>query len=81
MNPVVYALVPRSIVHSWVEVLFEDRWVGLEGVILDDGYLDGVRALFPSTSGPFLGYALGTANLAPPTSAGRARTPRSRARG
>ena len=66
MNPVVYALAPRSIVHSWVEVLFEDRWVALEGVILDQGYLDGVRARFPSTSGAFLGYALGTTSLASP---------------
>ncbi|HML50526.1 MAG TPA: transglutaminase family protein [Propionicimonas sp.] len=66
MDPVVYALAPRSIVHSWVEVLFEDRWVALEGVILDQGYLDGVRARFPSTSGAFLGYALGTTCLASP---------------
>ena len=33
---------PCSIIHSWAEVLVDGRWVGLEGVILDDGYLAGL---------------------------------------
>lgn len=61
-----YRLAPRSIIHSWAEVLLDGRWVGLEGVILDDRYLDGVRAWFPADGGEFLGYAVGTDNLTSP---------------
>ena len=32
---VAYALAPRDIIHSWVEVWFDGRWVELEGFILD----------------------------------------------
>jgi len=58
--PFVYQLAPRSIIHSWVEVFYEDRWINLEGFILDAGYLDGVRSLLPEVRGAFCGYAIGT---------------------
>ncbi|MDP3713738.1 MAG: transglutaminase family protein [Mycobacteriales bacterium] len=61
-----YRLAPRDIIHSWAEVQVDGRWVGLEGVILDDRYLDGVRASNPTAAGEFLGYAVGTDNLASP---------------
>jgi transglutaminase-like putative cysteine protease len=38
---VAYVLAPQRILHSWVEVWFEGRWVCLEGFILD-----GVVVLF-----------------------------------
>jgi hypothetical protein len=63
---VTYALAPDEILHSWVEVLFDGRWIALEGVILDDAYLDGVRATQPTARGPFLGFAVGTARLEAP---------------
>lgn len=62
----VYGLAPDDIVHSWVEVRFEGRWVALEGVILDAPYLDGLRARFPAVRGAFLGWAAGTDSLARP---------------
>ena len=61
-----YRLAPRDIIHSWAEVLVDEKWLGLEGVILDARYLDGVRAWHPSDSGDFLGYAVGTDNLMSP---------------
>ena len=61
-----YRLAPRNIIHSWAEVQLDGRGVGLEGVILDDRYLDGVRAWFPADAGEFLGYAVGTDNLTSP---------------
>lgn len=61
-----YRIAPRNIVHSWAEVRYRGRWTGLEGVILDSGYLDGLRATFPGEHGAFLGYAVGTENLADP---------------
>lgn len=63
----VYGLAPRNILHSWAEVLLEGRWLALEGVILDQRYLDGLRAMFPHERGAFLGYGVGTENLAAPS--------------
>ena len=65
--PLVYRLAPDDIVHSWAEVRYADRWVGLEGVILDRAYLDGVRATVaaPGTTA-FLGHGVGTDDLTDP---------------
>lgn len=61
-----YRLAPTNIVHSWAEVLIDGRWLVLEGVILDTRCLDGVRASWPGQRGNFLGYGVGTDNLANP---------------
>lgn len=58
-----YWFAPRSIIHTWAEVCVGGRWVGLEGVILDNGYLEGVRRWTGQCSGPLLGYGVGTDNL------------------
>lgn len=61
-----YRLAPTNIIHSWAEVKIEDRWVSLEGVILDKRYLEGLRASVTDASGAFLGFGVGTDNLAAP---------------
>lgn len=61
-----YWFAPRSIIHTWAEVFVGGRWVGLEGVILDAAYLDGLRIRTGRVEGPFLGYGVGTENLADP---------------
>ena len=61
-----YWFAPHSIIHSWAEVNVDGRWVGLEGVILDEQYLDGLRARIGRRQGPFLGYGVGTTDLADP---------------
>ena len=71
VNGVFYCLAPESIVHSWAEVFVADRWVGLEGVILDRAYLDGLRSSVHPTGGNFLGYGVGTNDLAHPPIAWR----------
>jgi hypothetical protein len=71
INGVFYALAPRDIVHSWVEVEVESRWVALEGVILDGGFLDGLRASLPQGTKAYLGFGVGTDNLAEPAVAWR----------
>ncbi|MBM4514400.1 transglutaminase [Rhodococcus hoagii] len=60
-----YRMAPRNILHSWTEVWFDDRWVDLEGVILDADYLAGLRNTVAST-GSFLGYGAGTDDIADP---------------
>ena len=62
-----YLLAPRSIIHSWVEVWFEGRWVNLEGFILDKAYLSALQARFAGHEGPFCGFGAATPDLqAPP---------------
>ncbi|HUO39432.1 MAG TPA: transglutaminase family protein [Mycobacterium sp.] len=66
MAGLLYRLAPRRIIHSWAEVFFDGRWVGLEGVILDHAYLDGIRTRIRRDGGPLLGYGVGTDDLANP---------------
>ena len=61
-----YGIAPKSILHGYAEVLFEGRFLPLEGVILDAAYLEGLRARFPEERGAFLGYGAGTESLAAP---------------
>lgn len=61
-----YALAPRSIIHSWVEIWFENKWVNLEGFILDRPYLKSVQDRFSSVEGSFCGYAVATSCLRNP---------------
>jgi hypothetical protein len=63
---VAYRLAPKNIIHSWVEVFYDGKWVNLEGFILDAGYLEGVRCLFPDAEGAFCAYAIGTPDIQNP---------------
>ncbi len=60
-----YRIAPDDIVHSWAEIEVDGRWIALEGVILDEPDLDGVRSAVCST-GPLLGYGAGTEDIASP---------------
>lgn len=61
-----YALAPRSILHSWVEVWYAGRWVELEGFILDRAYLGALQRRFAGVDGPFCGFGVATADLHDP---------------
>lgn len=43
MTGLVYKLAPKEIFHTYVEVYFNNRWYDLEGVILDDKYLNSLQ--------------------------------------
>jgi hypothetical protein len=60
-----YALAPQRIIHSWVEVWFEGRWVCLEGFILDADYLRSLQRRFPGTR-RFCGFGAATPDLSAP---------------
>ncbi len=60
-----YLLSPQSIVHSWVEVLYDDRWYNLEGFIIDREYLAQVQASNPGVR-EYCGYGIATTDLANP---------------
>lgn len=60
-----YVLAPRRIIHSWVEVWFEGRWVCLEGFILDAQYLRSLQRRFPGAR-RFCGFGAATRDLSAP---------------
>lgn len=61
-----YKLSPQEIVHSWVEVFYEDQWLNLEGFILDIPYLTKLQQKFGECSGSFCGYGVATDNFQNP---------------
>ena len=60
-----YWLAPQRIIHSWVEVSFEGRWIALEGFILDAPDLASLQRRFPQTR-RFCGYGAATPDLSAP---------------
>ena len=61
-----YNLAPRDIIHSWVEVWFENKWLNLEGFILDRPYLKSIQTRFSTVEGAFCGFTVATQNLKNP---------------
>lgn len=55
----VYWMAPRDILHSWVEVQWEGRWVHLEGFILDQEVLIALQRAFPDRNS-LCAYGAGT---------------------
>ena len=58
-------LAPQRIIHSWVEVAFEERWVNLEGFILDARHLASLQRRFPGRQ-RFCGCGVATRDLSAP---------------
>ncbi|WOX31004.1 transglutaminase-like domain-containing protein [Pseudoalteromonas maricaloris] len=56
----VFWLAPKYIIHSWVEVYFEGRWINLEGFILDEQYLSSLQEKFDQVKDDFCGYGVAT---------------------
>jgi len=61
-----YRLSPQEIVHSWVEVLYEGKWLNIEGFILDVPYLTKLQQKFGQCTGSFCGYGVATDNFQNP---------------
>ncbi|MCL2107858.1 MAG: transglutaminase family protein [Oscillospiraceae bacterium] len=62
-----YALSPREILHSWVEINYNGEWLNLEGFILDKAYLGALQNKFKACEGAFCGYGVATADFKNPT--------------
>ncbi|RFA35627.1 transglutaminase [Virgibacillus dokdonensis] len=61
----IYEISPALILHSWVEVFYEDEWYALEGLIIDEKYLRQMQLMFPNNIG-FCGFGISTTNLQNP---------------
>lgn len=63
MSKLMIKLAPKNIVHTWVEVFFNDKWIALEGVITDKKYIEGLKKLYPEFKGKFFDYAVAVENF------------------
>jgi len=61
-----YLLAPKNIIHSWVEVYYQEKWLNLEGFILDKKYLNNLQCKFPDISGSFCGCGVATSDFRNP---------------
>ncbi|EON73591.1 transglutaminase-like domain-containing protein [Lysinibacillus sphaericus] len=58
LTGITYLLAPNKIVHAWTEVHVNDQWIALEGVIIDDSYLEQVKNRLCSFNDGFIGYGI-----------------------
>lgn len=63
LPPLVQALAPSEILHAWVELEQDGQWIALEGLILDDRYLQSLQRRFATQRGPFCGYGAAIRDL------------------
>jgi hypothetical protein len=61
-----YLLAPKNIIHSWVEVYYQEKWLNLEGFILDKKYLNSLQCNFPDVTDSFCGYGVATSDFRKP---------------
>jgi len=57
---------PERIIHSWVEVYHGERWINLEGYIIDRKYLKQIQNSFADQCEQFSGFGIATKCLAKP---------------
>ncbi|WOH36136.1 transglutaminase family protein [Thalassotalea fonticola] len=61
-----FAIAPKRIIHSWVEVYQDERWINLEGYIIDKPYLKQIQHGFANRCKQFSGFGIATKCLAAP---------------
>lgn len=68
MTGLVYKLAPKEVLHSYVEVYYNNKWYELEGFILDNDYLNGLKTIVkPNPDKSFIGYGVATKDFENPT--------------
>lgn len=61
-----FFLAPDRIIHSWVEIWIDGRWLEIEGYIVDKAYLRQVQKRFADQCESFSGYGVATTCLKSP---------------
>jgi hypothetical protein len=62
----IFPLAPKRIIHSWIEIYYQDRWLNLEGYILDKNYLSQIQDKFANEFDDFSAYGVATTCLKNP---------------
>ncbi len=63
MTGLVYALAPKNVFHSWVEVYLDGVWYELEAFILDKPYLEKLQTANKDCTSAFCGYGVAVRDL------------------
>lgn len=63
---ILYALTPQTLLHTWVEVEHEGKWLDLEGCILDPEYLAGVQVMHGNDCRSVCGYGVAVQDIRNP---------------
>lgn len=58
MTGLVYRSAPKNVLHSWVEIFFEDIWYELEAFILDNSYFSKLQQAHIDCVEAFCGYGV-----------------------
>lgn len=58
MKGLVYKNAPNNVLHSWVEVLYKNKWYQLETFILDEKYLRNLQVKFEQCNKSFYGHGV-----------------------
>ena len=59
---IIYKISPNEILHTWVELKYDNVWYDMEGLILDFDYLSSVKKHFGG-KGSLCSYAIGVDDL------------------
>jgi hypothetical protein len=59
----VYKKIPPLLVHAWVEVLYEERWIIMEGATLPKSFIEAQVKKIPFGTGEFNGLGIGVHEL------------------
>ncbi len=62
-SALISALTPKTIIHAWVEVYYNEKWIALEGVITDEAYVKAVKKKYGYVKGEFKLYAIAVPEL------------------
>ncbi|CCN80552.1 putative Transglutaminase-like enzyme, putative cysteine protease [Vibrio nigripulchritudo SFn27] len=62
----IFPIAPERIIHSWVEVWFDNQWLEVEGYIIDKPYLSQVQTRFKDQCDEFSAYGIATPCLKNP---------------
>jgi len=62
----IFTIAPERIIHSWVEVYLDGKWINLEGYIIDRAFLSKIQERFSSQYSEFSGYGIATKCLQNP---------------
>lgn len=71
LSKVAALFAPKQVVHTWVEVWYQGEWLALEGVIIDQAYLEQIQKKFLKEHElatkddvvSYTGYAIATMDL------------------
>lgn len=61
-----YKLSPNEILHSWVEIYYNNEWLEIEGFILDIEYVKKLQNKFNNCPTNFCGFGVATTNFSNP---------------